>query len=207
MTALTVCVPSIPARASLLSRLLWSLQMQPLDGVEVLVSDDGRRPMGDKLNEMFAAAAGEYVVAVDDDDYLTADYMARVVPLLVEGADFTGYQVLWLEDGRFAGRVSHRLGGDTSWSTLQRGVSPKCPVRTEVARRHRFGNEYTADRVWSAEVERACEFGIYLPAPLYVYDHWSSHMLGTSPDDPRFGRPQRDVGFWPYDPEGVTWIG
>lgn len=206
--ALTICIPTIPERRSLLSRLLWTLEPQlPNAPVEVLISD-GRRPMGDKLNEMFAAAQGEYVVAVDDDDLVATDYVEHVVRHLgYERVDFMGYYVLWLEDGKYAGTVKHDLHHDTSWSTLDRGVSVKCPVRTEIARMHRFGNEYTADRKWAAEVDEAASSGGFAHRTLYIYDHWTAHMVGTSPDDPRYGNVQRDVGTWPYDPEAFTWLG
>ena len=205
MTTLTICIPTIAERRSLLSRLLHVLERQLCDDVEVLIAD-GRRPMGDKLNEMFAAASGAYVVAVDDDDLVTDDYLATIRWQCDGRADFVGHDILWLEDGRYAGRVRHRLGGDVTWTTLDRSVSPKCPVRTEIARRVRFGNEYSADRTWSAEVAEACGSGKYLPVELYIYDHWSDHMVGTSPDDPRFGRPQRDVGMWPFSSEVFTWL-
>jgi hypothetical protein len=205
MIDLTICIPTVPGRESLLSRLLWTLQPQLSDRVEVLVSP-GRRPMGDKLNEMFAAARGTYVVAIDDDDLVTSDYVATITQLAEHDLDFIGHDILWLEDGRYAGRVRHRIGGDTSWRSLDRGVSPKCPVRTDIARRVRFGNEYTADRAWSAAAHEQCESGTYLARCLYIYDHWSDHMVGTSPDDPRYGRPQRDVGIWPFDREAFTWL-
>lgn len=204
MTALTICIPTVPGRESLLSRLLWTLQPQVGEVCEVLISP-GRRPMGDKLNEMFAEAKGDYVVAVDDDDLVATDYVSSLP--LGRNVDFHGYDILWTENGRYAGTVRHHLDGDPSWTTLDRGVSPKCPVRTEIARRVRFGNEYHADRIWSAAVHEQCEAGAYIPAPLYHYDHWDAHMVGTSPDDPRFGRPQRDVGMWPFDPEAFTWLG
>lgn len=204
MSLLTVCVPTIPARRSLLSRLLFTLTRQP--AVEILVAD-GVRPMGDKVNEMFAAATSPYVAVVDDDDLLSDAYMETLVPHLFTGADFVGHDIVVLEDGRFAGMVSHSLAGDPLWRDALRGVSPKCPVRTELARRHAFGNDYTADRAWSQAVHADCGSGTYVPAPLYIYDHWSEHMVGTDPDDPRFGRQQRDVGVWPYIREAVTWLG
>lgn len=204
MTLLTICIPTIPGRESVLSRLLWTLQPQVWDEIEVLVSP-GRRPMGDKLNEMFAEARGRHVVAIDDDDFVASDYVDHLANW--GDVDFIGHNILWLENGKYAGTVKHRLGGDATWATLDRSVSPKCPVRAEIARRVRFGNEYHADRAWSAEVAEQCESGHYIAAPLYIYDHWSDHMVGTSPDDPRYGRPQRDVGMWPFSPEAFTWLG
>jgi len=200
---LTACVPTIPARRSLLSRLLFTLTRQP--SLEVIVAD-GDRPMGDKLNAMFAAARGRYVVAIDDDDMIAEAYMAHLATSLRGEFDFVGHDILWLEDGRFGGLVSHSLDGDTSWRTLDRGISPKCPVRTEIARAHPFGNHYTADREWSAAVRADCSTGMFVAAPLYVYDHWAAHMVGTEPTDERFDRPQRDVGTWPYPAEVIQWL-
>lgn len=202
MGCLTICIPTVPARRSLLSRLLFKLTCQS-DDVEVLIAG-GSGAMGDKLNEMFAAATGDYVVAVDDDDLLADNYIDVIAG--APPADFIGYDILWLEDGRYAGLVSHSLDGDPLWRSLNRGVSPKCPVRTTIARRHTFGNHYTADREWSQAVHANCAAGVYFPAPLYVYDHWNGHMLGTEPSDPRADRSQRDVGVWPYDETRFSWI-
>jgi hypothetical protein len=200
----TVCVTTIPARRSLLSRLLFNLTRQP--SIELLVYD-GLRPMGDKLNEMFAAALGAYVVAVDDDDMLSDAYVAMIASTLKDARfDFVGHDILWLEAGRYSGLISHSLDGDPEWRSLDRGVSPKCPVRTEIARAHEFGNHYTADRDWSQAVHAECETGFYIPAPLYIYDHWDDHMVGTEPGDERASRPQRDVGSWPCDPKAATWL-
>lgn len=205
VTALTICIPTVPARQSLLSRLLFTLERQIDEGVEVLIAD-GSRPMGDKLNEMFAVAAGRYVVAVDDDDLLADDYWPTVRQAVIERRDFIGYDILWLEDGRFAGIVRHSLDGDPLWRSLNRAVSPKCPVRTELAREVSFGNEYTADRLWSLEVYKRCQTGVHVPLALYTYDHWNDHMLGTEPSDLRHHRPQRDVGQWPFTPSRFTWL-
>lgn len=160
--------------------------------------------MGDKLNAMFAAAATTHVVCVDDDDLLLPSFGWDITRALE--CDFIGYRILYTEDGQFRGSVAHRGQGDTSWSTYDRGVSPKCLVRTEVARAYPFGNHYTADREWSMAVQQDIETHHFIDAELYHYDHWNAHMVGTEPDDPRFARPQRDVGTWPYDEGRVTWL-
>ena len=200
---LTACVPTIPRRESLLSRLLFTLTRQP--ALEVIVAT-GDAPMGDKVNAMFAAARGKFVAVIDDDDMVAEGYMAHLASGLQGDYDFIGHDVLWLEDGKFAGIVSHSLGGATAWNTLQRGPSPKCPTATHIARNIPFGNDYAADRPWSLAVQQLGRSGGYIPAPLYIYDHWNGHMVGTSPDDPRFSQPQRDVGSWPYAREAVTWL-
>lgn len=198
--SLTVCIPTVPSRRSLLSRCLWSIPTW----MEVIVAD-GDRPMGDKLNDCFQAATTTRVVCVDDDDWL----LPAANELFVISSnyfDFIGYRVLYTEDGRFGGSVAHRGDGDTTWATYDRGVSPKCPVRTEIARAHRFGNHYTADREWAEAVQADIDSHIFVDAHVYHYDHWNRHMLGTTPDAGRLDTPQRDVGTWPYDPARIQWL-
>lgn len=196
--SLTVCIPTIESRRSLLSRCLWSIP----DHVEVIVAD-GEWPMGDKLNACFQTATTSHVVCVDDDDMLLHDWTQLDD---IDYLDFVGYRVLYTEDGNFGGSVAHRGDGDTGWSTFDRGVSPKCPVRTEIARAHSFENHYTADREWSQAVQADIESFAFIDAHLYHYDHWNAHMVGTSPNAGRLTTPQRDVGVWPYNPEGITWL-
>jgi len=197
--SLTVCIPTVPSRRSLLSRCVWSLP----SNVEVLVAI-GDRPMGDKLNACFQAANTTHVVCVDDDDYLLPWGHGNLASFTY--SDFVGYRILYTEGGRFGGSVAHRGDGDTGWATYDRGVSPKCLVRTEIARAHLFGNHYTADREWSAAVQADVETHQFIDAHLYHYDHWDAHMLGTTPDAGRLDTPQRDVGEWPVDWERVTWM-
>lgn len=200
---LSVLVPTVTPRASLLSRLLYGLCNQKGD-FEVLVHSDDSLGMGDKLNSMFAEARGDYVVCVDDDDMLSDGYMDTVLPALL--GDFVGYRILVLHDGRFWMEVTHRWDVD-GWGKTERGVSPKCPVRTDIARQVEFGNEYNDDQAWSRRVGELVASGTFIDRPLYVYDWWSQHMLGTTPDQ-YSGRweMQRDVGEWPFDSERIRWV-
>lgn len=195
---ITVCIPTIPTRRSLLSRLLWGLQDQQVD----VIIADGDRPMGDKLNDCFQAATTTHVVCVDDDDMLPPDFDQ----VANSGYAFVGYRILWLENGRFAGSVAHHGDGDTTWNTLTRGVSPKCPIATRIARAHKFGNHYTADREWAANVQADLPSHKFIDRHLYTYDHWTDHMVGTEPDTDLYRRPQRDVGRWPVDWSRFRWL-
>lgn len=199
MGVLTVCIPTIPGRESVLSRLLWTLAPQ---NVNVIVAG-GSGPMGDKLNACFQAAITSHVVAVDDDDLITPDYADWLPPTDV---DFVGYRIVWLEDGRYMGSVAHRGDGDPGWSGMDRGVSPKCPVATDLARSVAFGNDYTADRDWSAKVQAGVSSHLFIDRHMYFYDHWDRHMAGTAREHGLTGRPQRDVGVWPYDRDRFTWL-
>lgn len=199
---ITICIPTMPQRASTLSRLL--AQLEPFDRrrFEVLVHEKVA-PMGDKLNEMFARAQGDWVVCVDDDDLI----FPALIPTDLPDVDFVGWRILVSIDGRVVGSVSHRLDRDpdATWANGDRGVSPKCLVRTSIARKVPFGNEYTADRQWSRQVQAMCKSGHFVDELVYHYDHHTGAMLGTNPDD-RPNASQRDVGTWDYKRGAFTWL-
>lgn len=199
---ITICVPTMPQRHSTLSRLLHVLQPWVGPDLEVLIHP-AVAPMGDKLNEMFACAAGSHVVCVDDDDVIHPG----LIPDRNYLVDFVGWHILVSIDGTVAGTVEHRLGQDpyAVWADHRRGVSPKCLVSTDIARQVTFGNEYTADRAWSTEVQALCRTGTFVDQIVYHYDHWRGSMLGTEPDARPDAR-QRDIGAWSFDREAFTWL-
>lgn len=202
--SVSVLIPTMPGRESTLSRLLHVLEPHVGDSFEVLVHR-AVAPMGAKLTEMFGLARMSHVVCVDDDDILCPGLIPGGVE---DGVDFVGWKILVMIDGRIAGAVEHRFGQDpiARWTGPLRGVSPKCLVRTAIARTVPFGDEYTDDRVWSAAVQAKVSSAAFVDEFVYTYDHWESSMLGTNPGD-RPAATRRDVGTWPYDPEAFTWLG
>lgn len=91
---LSVLVPSVPQRAELCRGLLSSLWAQAPSNVEVLVlTDNQRRSIGRKRNDMLAMARGEYVAFVDDDDTVTDDYIESLLGGIVYGTDVVTFAV------------------------------------------------------------------------------------------------------------------
>lgn len=207
MKLLTIAIATIPSRSSLLSRLLWTLEQQLNGNVEVLVHTNPTLPLGDKSNEMWAQADGEYVVRVDDDDLVSNDYMSRVTNELVMGADYVGYNALYTVNGRYSGVYPHDIerGTNDPGSDI-RALSPMMVVPTKVARAHSHGNNTTSDFDWSQAVMRSWtpEHPVYIDRVLYHYDCWPAYSLPTTPDG--VTRAQRDVGWWPYDRKQFRWV-
>jgi hypothetical protein len=207
---LTICIPTISTRAGLLSRLLWSIGEQMNDcstDVEVLVAPGDNIPYGDKLNRMFAEAKGEYVVAVGDDDWLSAAYLDAVLFYLEEiELDYLGYKILYLNNGKYQYDITH-TADIVGWpSNRLRGVCQTCPVRTSIARSVPFGNEYFDDRKWSFEVGKQVQRHRFIDRVLYYYDYGES--VGTQPAEGWVASDR--VGTWDYKfPwwDGPTWLG
>lgn len=191
---LTIVVPTMPGRESLLSRCLWSITDQPHE-VDVLVVE-GSAGLGDKVNAAVTEAS-DYVTVVDDDDYLAASYLDCVLPEL--SVDYVGFRVVEMSEGRYSGMCA-TSGASKQWDGPYRWPIPKGVTRTDLARQVQFGNEYTADRTWSAEIARLVESWSFIDRGLYVYDHHRSVSFYTGPGQPR------DVGMWPYDESKVRRI-
>jgi len=196
---LTITVPTIPGRESLLSRCLWSITEQAPEHVHVLVVQ-GSGKLGDKANLAALHTGAKYMTVVDDDDYLDGAYLASVLPHLEAGVDFVGLRVLQWIDQQFYGVGSTR--GDLPRFThngQEHGPTPKGITRTELWRRVPMGNDYKADRRWCAEVFPHITSHAFVDRAIYVYDHQpaTSAFLGGG---------HRDIGQWPYDASKVEWL-
>lgn len=191
---LSVCVPTISPRESLLSRLLFYLSSVPEDRAEVLIHQGDEVPMGEKIDRMFDLAQGSHVVVVNDDDWISERYWDLVLPLCEE-ADYVSYQSVVLVDDRFEEIHDHEIDG--------RGVSHKCPIKAELATKVPFPNHYTGDLDWAKDIQPLVSSSIHLAEPLYFYDYQTKHWTGTEAEG---WQTQRHVGWWPHSPERFRWI-
>jgi hypothetical protein len=195
--SLTVVVPTIPGRESLLSRCLWSITTQAPDTVEIIVIG-GPGQLGDKANQGAELASGSHMVLVDDDDYLAADFMAAVLPEL--SVDFVGYRILQLFDGRFGGTSTTDARNGQTFEPGIHGPTPKGVTAVDIWRACPMANHYRGDRWWCSQAALQVQSSVFIDRPLYVYDHFarSSAFIGTNE--------QRDVGAWPYEAERVRFV-
>lgn len=182
---LTVVVPTVPGRESLLSRCLWSVTQHPVD---ILVIE-GTGQLGDKMNAAYAAVKTPYVAACDDDDELMADYDSVLKCLGM--VDYVGFKFLELCDGGFH-NISACKADYPHWGIRTRPPSPKCPIRSDIARKVKFANDYKADRRWALAARDHISTWDFIDRPLYRHDWWTTHSTF-------YGAKPRDVGRWPFD--------
>lgn len=191
---LSVLIPTLDDRRSLLTRALWHLSQQ--DGDFEVVVGHGDKGLGDKVNEMVRQAEGDYVMVHDDDDFLAADYMAAVLPLLDGKVDSVGYRILATLDGKFWLSIQHNPKNDFGRAGFRRGYCPKIPVRRALVVDNdiRMGNAYTDDWPFSEEIHNKIETSLYVPKHLYVYE-WERNIGRMDTGD--WAQPRKDVGQWP----------
>lgn len=206
MVKLTICIPTVSSRKSLLSRLLWGIEAQLTKEVEVLIYPGDDVAMGDKYNRMFQEASGLYVTCVDDDDYLADNYIEQVLGRIKRSEpDYVGYKILHTENGKYMTEVSSSISGDFSWQTQPFGPLAKCVIRRDVAKECFFPNHHSGDYEWARDVQktRKLQSEEIINRVLYYYDFWLKGSLGTEPGSTN---KQRDLGIYPYHKENFRWL-
>ncbi len=211
---LSILIPTVPARESLLSRLLFTLDRQLNEEVEVLIyKDNGEATYGQKVNKMVGMAKGDYITIFDDDDLIPEDYVSTILEKIKDDPDFIGYYILYLSDGKFQYLIEHN-GDNKEWhgpNFTRRGFSPKCVVKKDIFSKFTFGDSYTSDQTFSHQIDHSglIKKHIFIPRCMYYYDFWSDYMLGASSHDESFQKHihiQRDVGIYPFSKEKFIWI-
>lgn len=84
----TIMIAGIPERFHVVQPLLLSLLetqgVARMPDVELLyLLDNRRRPVGAKRNDLMAAARGDYISFIDDDDSVADDYVRRIYKTLL----------------------------------------------------------------------------------------------------------------------------
>jgi len=84
----------------LLRELDRQVGLLPPNTVEVLALTDAKRMiLGDKRNRLVLAAVGDYVVFLDDDDWIAPDYLHHLLKLLEPEPDVATFPVEVTLDG------------------------------------------------------------------------------------------------------------
>lgn len=166
VTTLSVLIPSIPRRQDKLAGLLEALEKQAQADLEVLVlMDNCRRPLGTKRNELMQLARGKFVCHIDDDEMISDDFAAKLLPLLRschEETDLVAYDAKVTIDGGTPFRVRTymdypvdpvQLREDGTYGDIRRPPWHWCAWRRELAVDFEFPTKYYGeDWAWLVQV-------------------------------------------------------
>ncbi len=115
---LSLLICSLTERKVLLDELLACLSPQLVDGVQILInSDNGRKSVGRKRNELIKGATGKYIAFIDDDDIVSDDYVSLILNAVKDNCDVVGIHLLMTRNGKIETecRTYHSLKYKSWW--------------------------------------------------------------------------------------------
>jgi glycosyltransferase involved in cell wall biosynthesis len=175
---LSILICSLNARAALLARLRSVLDPQITEEVEVLVNvDDGQLSIGDKRNALLAAATGDYIAFVDDDDMVRTNYVATILEAAKQNPDCIGIEGIITFNGNLKqGRIFIHSLQYRSWfekdGVYYRNPNHLSPVKRELALQVKFPSKnHGEDHDYSIALLPFLKTEVYIKGPIYHYDY------------------------------------
>jgi hypothetical protein len=178
---LSILIPTLECRNTAFAALHEELKQQISNGawqsqVEILSDcDDGRQPTGTKRNALLSRAAGEFVVFVDDDDEVSADYVALICQAIETGPaiDCIGIKGTITFQGSHPRTFVHSLryqDYSSQGGTYMRPPYHLNPIRRSIATSHRFLDVYYSEDIeWALRIREQLKTEVFLEPVLYYY--------------------------------------
>lgn len=184
---LTIAIPTIVGREEQFERLKAHLEKQKKqyelqDGYgwvvngesEIIFEKDNKElSIGAKRQNLLIRANGEYIVIIDDDDWIPDNYLATIMPLLT-GVDCIGY----LEECNIGGQKRRSIFSlaFTQWADNAAGYDHvrtpfyKSPMKTAIARQVGFQDiRYGEDVAFAREVYPLLKTETFINEVMYYY--------------------------------------
>lgn len=177
---LSILIATLPLRAHFLARIIDNLGALP-EGVEILVDNrDKQVPTGTKRNDLISRSKAEYVVFVDDDDYVTPDYVSSIVEALNANPDCVTFCGWYTENGRNHLDWTIKLGEKYEARTedgkyqIFRWPNHLAVIRRSIALQIKFPDIWHGeDYKWSEQLmkSRLLQTEVHIPKKLYHYQY------------------------------------
>lgn len=175
---LSILTPTTPDRVNHLNNLRGYLGPLP-EGVEHLTDDRGKHvPTGTKRNDLIQKAQGEWVVSIDDDDWVRNDYISLILEALKSNPDCVTFQGWYTENGRNKLDWTIKLGEKYEARTqdgkyqIYRWPNHLAVIRRSIAASVRFKDIWKGeDFEWSREImsRGLLKTEVHIPEQIYHY--------------------------------------
>ena len=184
---LSLLICTLPERKQFLDRLISRLKPQITPEVEVLISDSGKEiSIGKKRNELITSAKGEYIAFIDDDDWVSEQYVEKILKATDYKPDVVGFNSIISFDQNTPRRVeitlnhtewSHKMGkikGEEHPIIYYRCPNHLSPVKRIIAKSIIFPEiNNQEDKIYSLALKEKCKDEIYIDDYMYFYDNRS----------------------------------
>jgi glycosyltransferase involved in cell wall biosynthesis len=214
---LSVLLPTVENRAALFAKLHAELKRQSGGrSVELIVACDSKEiSIGKKRQNLLEKAMGDYVVFVDDDDFVAPTYVDDILTALVSNPDCVGFLITCTTNGRnpqkaIASMRYKKWGENQGGYAHVRSCYHKTPHKREIALKVGFRDlRYGEDKPYSEGLMQHVKTEVFIPKVLYLYRFHSepfaakygitgqierARRAGRIPQGARFDQKGRRVG-------------
>lgn len=181
---LSLLICTIEGREHYLQRLVSVLGPQVTNEVEVLVSKDNKQlPIGKKRNDLIHQAIGEYIAFIDDDDWVSEDYISNILKATDSKPDVVGFNSIIIFNGSRPRRVeitlnhsnwSHKMGkidNEDHPVIYYRCPNHLSPIKKSIAMSILFPEiADQEDRYYSLAIPSFAKNEVYIDKYMYFYD-------------------------------------
>jgi hypothetical protein len=185
MILLSILTPAVPSRIRQLETLCAELERQigglPVEHLTLL--DNKRRTVGEKRDALLRAAKGKYVAFVDDDDWVSGDYVQSLLTSAATSPDV----ITFLQEAtvnRTKALIEFKLGNPNEpfpanhpnaiyeLGTVKRNAWHVCAWRRSLALQSGFpATNYGEDWAYAAPLCAAAKLETHIPKVLHFYRH------------------------------------
>jgi glycosyltransferase involved in cell wall biosynthesis len=186
---LSILIPTLNYRVLMFTELYNELLAQVSANsawgkVEVLYHNDSILTIGEKRNSLLYRSSGKYVAFVDDDDWVSKDYVKLLLEAISKRPDCVSLRGVITVDGENPEIFEHSIKYP-AWQTIENpsnGVKyVRCPnhlncIKASIAKQFKFPEiSHGEDRIWSEAVYASGKLKseIYLDEVLYHYKYIS----------------------------------
>jgi len=173
---LSILVCSIMNRLESLGKIMYALRNQsenkPVEVISVL--DNSSMRVGEKRNRLLSMAKGDYVCFVDDDDFVSVDYVDSILEAMEENPDVITFGLARNHNGVFDRHCYYSIEFDRDRDTKEayyRIPNHLMVFKREIAQSVKYKNvSFGEDAEWAKLVKPLLKTEKVIPKILYLYE-------------------------------------
>jgi glycosyltransferase involved in cell wall biosynthesis len=169
---LSILIATLPQRVIMFNGLLAELANQAKGFDTEILSDSGIGTVGAKRQRLLQAAKGAYICYIDDDDWITPDYLREILNALQSEPDAVGFRGWITTNGKkpkdFSISMLHEY--TERHNMYFRFHNHLSPVRREIALSVGFKDmSYGEDHDYATRLRPLIKTEVYIDKKLYHY--------------------------------------
>jgi glycosyltransferase involved in cell wall biosynthesis len=173
---LTILILSLPSRIEKFTKLLNHLYRQSVNSsVQIIYLGENKTiSVGEKRNQALSLASGRYIAFIDDDDWVSDDYVKEILEATESNPDVITFKVQKYRNGienkqqRFHEKYG-RIYMDPNREFYNMPPNHLCAWRREAIKASFPDKSLREDHIWAEEQLKHIHTAVHLDKVLYHY--------------------------------------